>query len=292
FKGILTQNGRDLGHLNDTFAAMSRIWTIREALSFYSAADTLYQVHSPFVFELAKKVLEDDRWYYAFGELEAFRALLQQKKDVIEVTDYGAGSQKMPGKKRSTQEIARSSLSGAEQCRQLFRLVQHFRPKRILELGTSLGISTLYMRAADTRAHILTLEGCPQIAKLARGYFKSRKADNIELIEGRFADTLPQALAQLGAPDLVFIDGHHLKAPTLAYFEQCLAASHENTVFVFDDVHWSAEMVDAWTAIRSHPSIRLTVDLFRMGLAFQRPEQREREHFRLVPKYWKPWKIM
>ncbi|MEM9921911.1 MAG: class I SAM-dependent methyltransferase [Bacteroidota bacterium] len=270
---------------------MSKTWMIREFLSFYAAADTVYQVHSPFVFDFVQAVLEDDRWFYAFSELEAFRASLMQNHQSIAVTDYGAGSKKMKGRQRTVRQIAQSSLSGPNQCRQLFRLVQHFRPKKIIELGTSLGLSTLYFRAAALNAQIFTLEGCPEIAKLARKHFKDREAKNIQLLEGRFQDQLPKVLSLHGPPDLVFIDGHHLKAPTLDYFQQCLDASHENTLFLFDDIHWSPQMVEAWQSICAHSDIRLTIDLFHMGIAMRRPAQQEREHFKLVPQGWKFWKV-
>jgi predicted O-methyltransferase YrrM len=82
------------------------------------------------------------------------------------------------------------------------------------------------------------------------------------------------------ALDLVFIDGHHLKDPTLDYFEQCLGKAHNDSVFILDDIHWSQGMEEAWEQVKHHPRVSVTIDLYTMGLVFLRSEQ-AREHFRL-----------
>jgi predicted O-methyltransferase YrrM len=104
---------------------------------------------------------------------------------------------------------------------------------------------------------------------------------NVQLIEGNLDDTLAPTLAALSGPiDFVFFDGNHRYEPTLRYFELCLTRRTDQSVFVFDDIHWSAEMDRAWEAIKSHPEVMLTVDLFYMGLVFFRKNQ-PKQHFSL-----------
>jgi predicted O-methyltransferase YrrM len=156
----------------------------------------------------------------------------------------------------------------------LFRLVNHFQPATTLELGTSLGLTTAYLAAANSRQQVITFEGCPNTAAVARETFEKLELKNVRLVEGNLDQTLPATLAGLTKPvDFVFFDGNHRYEPTLRYFEQCLAKAHENSVFVLDDIHWSAEMEQAWEAIKAHSAVTVTVDLFYVGLVFFRKTQ-------------------
>ncbi|MEK7254334.1 MAG: class I SAM-dependent methyltransferase, partial [Bacteroidota bacterium] len=247
--------------------------------------------HSPFVFEFTEAVLEDDRWFYAFSEVEAQRRLWLTDIRKIEVTDFGAGSLVNPGKVRTIGSLARHSANQPLICQMLFKIVQHYKPKTMLELGTSLGFSSAYLAAAALNGRLLTIEGCPKVAELAAENFRRLNIKNITLLRGRFEEKLPEALQTLGKLDFAFVDGNHRKAPTLQYFEQCLTHAHEGSIFIFDDIHWSEEMAEAWAEIKQHPQVRLTLDLFFFGVVFFRKEQKEKEHFTLIPWVWKPWAI-
>lgn len=256
---------------------------------FFFRATTAYRVHSPFVFEFVKNVLEDKRTFYSFGAIESIRRKLLTNKERIEVTDFGAGSQVIKSRVRQIKNMAKSSLTPAYYCQILFRLIHHYKPKTILELGTSFGISTLYQAIPDGNAKVITLEGCPHVAKIAQQHFKAMEAKNIRLINGPFDEVLDQALADIEKLDYVFIDGNHRQAPTLRYFEKCLKHAHNESIFIFHDIHWTEDMEAAWKIIQQHERVRLTVDLFFMGIVFFRKEQKQKEHFQLLPIRWKPW---
>ena len=148
----------------------------------------------------------------------------------------------------------------------------------------------LFIKAAGhTNGQLISLEGCPNIAALAQRNLLQTTTQNAKVITGEFGTTLPLALKQLKRLDYVFIDGNHRKLPTLQYFEQCLAHAHSQTIFIFDDIHWSAEMEEAWAVIKKHPQVTLTIDIFCMGLVFIRPEQQAVEHFTLIALWQKPW---
>ncbi len=268
---------------------MSRLKLIQRYLRYFSKADTLYQIHSPFVFSFAENVLEDEREYYAFQSVEKLRHYLLRNNTKLQLTDYGAGSLSGAQKSKSVKSIAKNAASQKWQCQTLFRLVNFIKPKTILEMGTSLGISTIYQSQAAMNAQMITLEGDPRIAELAKMHFEDFKIKNVELVEGEFKKTLLPALQKLKILDYVFIDGNHRLTPTLEYFETCLKFAHDDSVFIFDDIHWSEEMEQAWEQIKSHSRVKLSIDLFHMGIVFFRKEQREKEHFILSPLSWKPW---
>lgn len=267
----------------------------QEFFRFYAAASTKYQLHSPFVYELACAVLEDKRWFYAFDEAALLRQKMLSSDVRLRVTDWGS---KSPGenlpleKTRSLRSVVRKAGSSARQGRMLFRLVNHLKPRTMLELGTSVGMGAVHMASAAREATFLTLEGSSELAQVARVNLDFLKlGQNAEVREGTFEKTLPSALRDLKSLDFVFFDGNHRQAPTLRYFEECLAFAHGKTAFVFDDAHGSPEMASAWASVQKHPRVTLTIDFFELSLAFIDPDFREVQHFKIVPASWKPWRF-
>lgn len=248
-------------------------------------------MHSPFVFEFIEKVLEDNRWFYPFTEIENLRVELYGNRTKIQLTDFGAGSKFHPSGNRSIRSLARHSANKQYACQLLFKIVDSYKPRHILELGTSLGISTLYLSAAAMDAELITIEGDPELAKLARANFKSFGRTNVNLVNGSFAEFLPKVLQEIPQLDLAFIDGNHKKEPTLFYFEQCMGKVHPESILIFDDIHWSGEMNEAWEAIKSDPRVTLSLDLFFMGIVFFRKEFTVKEDYTLIKWAWKPWAI-
>ena len=177
------------------------------------------------------------------------------------------------------QQIASVSLKPKKYAQLLYKLVKYVQPKTILELGTSLGLTSAYLASANKEAQLITIEGAPSIAAIAKENLDHLQLQNVHLITGNFDETLETVLAKKSAIDFVFIDGNHRKEPTLRYFEQLLKKSTEQSLFVFDDIHWSRDMNEAWTTIKNHSSVTLTIDLFFIGLVFFRKEQKVKQHF-------------
>jgi predicted O-methyltransferase YrrM len=177
-------------------------------------------------------------------------------------------------------DIVRHSSVSKKYGEFLFRLVRHYKPASLLELGTSLGISTIYLGLAAPESRIITIEGCIDSANLARENFEKAGLKNITVITGTFEEKLETSLGEMPSPDLIYLDGNHRKEPTLAYFEHCLPHVHANTVFVLDDIHWSAGMEAAWNIIRNHPRVTACIDIYHMGIVFFR-EGLSRETFTL-----------
>ncbi len=259
-------------------------------LKYYLSAQTIYRVHSPFVYNLLKDVIEDDRYYYKFDPLKTLKARLLQKNEIIEVLDLGAGSRKKTDNRRKVSDIAKTSVSPNWQCQFLFRLVNYFRPETILEMGTSLGMSSMHLHFGFPKARMISLEGSPEITKLAKQNFDLLNAD-IEILNGPFANTLDLALKKLSKIGLAFIDGHHSEKPTLDYFNRILPYCDENSILIFDDIYWSEGMAAAWEQIKSNPKVKLSIDLFWCGIVFFTNDLKEKQHYKLIPHKYKPWQI-
>ena len=225
-------------------------------------------VHSPFVFELFNKVILDETPYYFYDDVESLRSKLLLDDRIINVKDFGTGGKTDQNRKLKISTIAKNFLQSKKNAQLISRLVTHFKPKCILELGTSLGITSLYLALPDKTCKLITLEGCPQTAEIARENFNLFRAENIELICAEFDQSLERALTMTSNIDFIYFDGNHSKEATLKYFEVCLERHNQNSIFVFDDIHWSKEMTDAWSIIKDHPDVRISIDLFQLGLVF------------------------
>ncbi len=239
-------------------------------------------IHSPFVFDFVTNVLNDKKKYNCYDTIEELREQLKKNDTVIEVEDFGAGSSVIKSNKRIVKDIANSSLKPKKFAQLLFRMVQYYQPKNVLELGTSFGITTAYLANGNDDVQVYTLEGAAQIAAIAQNNFIQLGINNITLTQGDFAKTLPCLFSTLDKIDFVFIDGNHRKEPTLEYFEQLLAHSHNNTILVFDDIHWSKEMEEAWLTIRQYPAVTLTIDLFFIGIVIVQNDIKVKQHFTIA----------
>ena len=252
---------------------------VKKYLKYYFNASNGkgHGVHSPFVFDFIKNVLNDKKEYNCYQPIEKLRQNLLVNNDVIEVEDFGAGSTVIKTKSRVVKNIAASSLKPKKFSQLLFRMVQYYKKVNILELGTSFGTTTAYLASAESV--VTTMEGSKNIAAIAKNNFSLLGLNNIEIIEGDFNNTLPVFLSANKYIDFVFLDGNHRKVPTLRYFEEILLNANEETIFVFDDIHWSEEMEHAWEIIKQHEKVTLTIDLFFIGIALLGKNFKANQHF-------------
>lgn len=191
---------------------------------------------------------------------------------VLTLQDPGAGSLASSASRRTVKSIARHSLSSPSFCKLLYRLAGFTNAKNILELGTSLGISAAYLARGAPSARVITIEGSPSVAGIARETFGALGLPHIELMEGKAADILGQLPVIADQPDLVFIDAHHTEEATIQFFDVLATQVHRHSVIVLGDIHWSAGMERAWQRITQHPSVSLTLDVFDAGTIFFNPD--------------------
>ena len=195
------------------------------------------------------------------------------------VNDLGAGSMVNNSKKRTIASICRNTSKSKKLALLLHRMVRKYQPEAVLELGTSLGISTAYLATGNPSAKLITCEGSSSVAKIARQNFDELHLNNIEIREGNFDDIIPVLINTTNSIDFIFIDGNHREEPTVRYFESLLKISGPQTIMVFDDIHWSAGMERAWQTIKSDPRVRLTIDLFFVGIVLFREEFKVKQDF-------------
>lgn len=263
---------------------MSQLTNISDYLSYKFTAKSAHGIHSPFVYKFVTELLQSNNEdYYQFKELAGLRSELAQDNSVIEITDFGAGSKVFKDNKRKISDLVKHGISKQKFSELYFKLVNFTGSQFVVELGTSIGLNTLYLSKANSKSVVYTLEGCPQIAGFAKELFEKHNAKNIYLVNDTFEKAFPKLLNEIPKIDLLYIDGNHNYKSTLDYFNLALKKKHHHSVFVFDDINWNAEMKKAWKEIKDHPEVTLSLDLFSVGIIFFRKEQKQKEHF--VLKY-------
>ena len=289
------------------------LFPIQSIFRFYWYSKNEHAVHSPFVFNLVTKCFYDKTIYQEYEVLNAYRQALLKNHNTIEVADFGAGSRVFKSNIRQISQIAKTAGISKKRAELLFRMVRYFKPNEILEIGTSLGLATSAMALGNSESNITSLEGCGNTLSVAENLFEdigfksqnlgfkfqvssfNRLNNQINFVNCQFEEFLsaqvgltsnlkPETLKneldnlKLETYNLIYFDGNHSKKATLDYFELLLPTITNDSVWIFDDIHWSQDMEQAWEVIKNHEKVTVTIDTFQWGIVFFRKEQ-EKEHF-------------
>ena len=234
-------------------------------------AKTRHGIHSPFVYDFVDKELRRKCDSKVTHTIEQIRINLLEDSRNIDFEDLGAGSKKVKTTQPKVKQLAKNSLKGKKYASLVAKLASYVRAKTIIELGTSLGTTTLYLSLCNPQARIYTIEGSKSVAEIAREQFARAGVENIQSIIGNFDREFPKLLKETGNVDFIFIDGNHTYEATMRYFKMALEAAEKNTVIVFDDINWSAGMQKAWQEIKKEPKVRISMDFFFVGAVFFNP---------------------
>lgn len=245
--------------------AMHAFFSLQEYIKYLLKARGRHGIHSPFVFKLAGQLMNSRSKPTEYKEISRMFTDGCRSQRLIPQMDFGTGAGE-----RTLGEIIKKTALPRKYGLLLYRLAAYFRPTHILELGSGAGFSTMYLACGNDSARIVGMEGNPALCEIAGEHLRGLGVGNVEILQGNFDALLPEALQQMERLDFAFIDGNHRKTATLEYFKLLLDVSGDDTLLVFDDIHWSRGMADAWQAIAAHPRVTLTIDLFRMGLVFFR----------------------
>lgn len=258
---------------------MKHLFLIKQYFFYYLKASTAHGVHSPFVFDFINSVLKNDKICPEIGKVEELRKELLTNRKALNIEDLGAGSLLHKSLTRTVSELAKHAARNKKYGTLLFKLTRHYQYEHIIELGTSLGIGTCFLAMANPSAIVHTIEGSQEIFEQAKLNFEKMKLGNVIQHLGNFDIVFEQVITTLPKIDMIVIDGNHREEPTLRYFEQSLPYVHNDTVLIFDDIHWSQGMQNAWDKIKSHPKVTLSIDVFQFGIVYFKKEFAQKQHF-------------
>tara|TARA_B100000674_G_C37809836_1_gene900566 strand:- start:277 stop:1059 length:783 start_codon:yes stop_codon:yes gene_type:complete len=255
-----------------------KIRIILKYLQHFFISKNIHAIHGPFIYNFLNSILREHS--ENCENIEELRKDLLIDNRIINILDFGAGSNINKNPQRSIKDIAKNSAKNKKCGKILYNITKYFQPKNMLELGTSLGISSIYIAQGNSNGKLYTFEGCPETAEIAKENFLKTNTNNIEIIVGDFNKTLSHELKKIKQLDFIFIDGNHQKEATISYFKKCLNYSNDKSIIVFDDIYWSKGMEDAWDYIKQHNRTTVTIDFFFLGVVFINNEL-SKEHFKI-----------
>ena len=254
------------------------LFALKSYLNFILKSSSQHGVHSPFVYDLITKCFYNKAKHEEYVNIKAYRDNLINSKDTIHVEDFGAGSTVFKSNNRKISDLAKVAGASISESKLLFRIVKYLNPKSVLELGTSLAISTNTIKEATIDCDITTIEGSKSIFEWNRESNSKNNFDNSLFVNSLFDDFLEE-IPKNNKFDFIYIDGNHTYSATIKYFNMLKKHINDNSVIIFDDIHWSKEMDDAWKEIILDKDVTLSIDTFHFGMVFFRKENYNTEHF-------------
>jgi predicted O-methyltransferase YrrM len=248
---------------------------VLEVIKYRWIAKGRHGTHSPFVYAFTDECQRIPMDVDVVEGLKRIEATYTASKEIIDVNDQGVGSHRL-SHRRLVKDIYRVSSSKGKFGRLLFQISRYYSPKKILEFGTSLGVGTYCLAKGNPGAEVVSIDACRETQSAARHMLEGAGIENCTLINATFDHYL--STAQHESFDFVFIDGHHDGEALLRYLSALKPLTHSDTIFILDDIRWSASMFEAWQKIIDDSDYHVTMDFFRMGMILRRPQQRK-EHF-------------
>lgn len=257
---------------------MSRFHQIKSYIGHWLDTVDHHSVHSPFYYDFYNKVLKGTGGGEGQDAIEKLRLHLLENQTMVDVLDLGSGSTAFNGPRRALKDIARTSLSPAHVAQLMYRICYHAEVRKIVELGTSLGLTSLYLSYVP-QANVYTFEGSHALANVAMTNFEFLERRNIDVVEGDIAHTLPEFLQQDTAKiGFALVDANHRLVPTLTYYETLMKRFDEKSIMVIDDIHRSPEMEAAWKQLRNHDLVYGSIDIYHCGILLFEPTL-TRQHY-------------
>jgi len=258
-------------------------YQIKSFIQFLLKSTSKHGIHSPFIYQFTENCLERklNLENTDFKLYKSYKFVLLKNDNILQITDFGSGSKYFKNNRRKICDIAKYAGISSVKAKLLIKIIDYFKPKSILELGTSLGISTLVL-CNHNKVKVATIEGCNNTLSTAKKQLGLLGLNSITYYNNQFENILPKITSNQKF-DLIYFDGNHKKNATIKYFKQCLNCINNKTLFIFDDINLSKEMQDCWQEIIKHKLVTVSIDTFYYGILFFRTEQ-SKQHFLIRTK--------
>jgi len=250
-----------------------RTHQLKSYVEYRKKAKGRHGTHSPFVYDFIERILRSKEQLPIY--MKEIRTAIHNDNQTIEVEDLGAGSHSSNSEMRRVKDIANTALMPMAWQQVLVRMAQCYKPTTVLELGTSLGATSIALSKTLPQSKIVSVEGSREISVFAQHLAKKHHAENLSIINASFDAFIEQNTAVY---DWVLLDGNHTYEATVRYYQYFVKMAKPGSMLLLDDIYWSEGMTKAWEEVKEDRRSVLTLDLYRWGLVFF-PENTSKQHF-------------
>ena len=222
-----------------------------------------YGIHSTFVYNFILNTFKKKVSMQISSDILRFRNDLYSNNTIVSSQAFGASNNSA---RVVVSKLAHSSSSRIKYLKLLVSIINYMNYTDILELGSCCGLSAAAMGISSSNVNVYTVEGDEYRFNIAKEYINKWKLNNINPICSDFNSVLDRFANSEKKFDLIFIDGDHSYKSTIKYFNKALQLLSENGVIVIDDINWSKGMKMAWMEIKSYDKVRLSIDVYQMGI--------------------------
>lgn len=219
-------------------------------------------IHSPFVYNLVTKVIDEKCGYYRYSDIELVRKQLLQNTTPVTYTDRRSLNKQRTS---TVSKLTKREAVNQKQGKLLFRLTNYFKPTRILQVGSGMGLSTLYMTSYDKKVNCVVLEHEAAFTPVLEWVYEKARTP-VNLYTGSYKETLMPALKELKTVDFILFDIAPESGDIEYLFRECLKCAHEKTVFVCVGINRSRVMSCFWKEICANSDMTVTIDLYSLGI--------------------------
>jgi predicted O-methyltransferase YrrM len=229
-----------------------------------------FGIHSPYLFEFVHDVVFNASRTEVPEQILRCHRSLKRENSLIPLGKLGTTANVEPSGRRTVGSFVRRSSVNEKYGSLLYRVSRWFKPDMIIELGTGLGISALYLGSGAPDVPLHSIEGNTDRADFAAQLMCRCGMGPVSIHWGEMDEKLEDLMPVLEGRFLAFVDGNHHFGPTVRYVEKLLEGAGEEAVIILHDIYWSRDMQRAWEELLGRPGIRVGIDLFQMGILLLR----------------------
>lgn len=234
-----------------------------------------YGVHSPFVYALITKVIEEQHPYYCYQDIDKLRKQYLFRTDAVTYPDRrGSNRQHRVPIGRLLKREAITARKGML----LFRLANYYKPVHLLQIGSSYDFSAVYLSAYAKGLSFHVLEAVSAFVPVSREMYGKAAFNPITLHTGDYETTLPGVLKDLRSVDLVFFNTCHEQNDPVRLFRECIKQASPQAIFIFNEIKSNRLMRACWQEVCASSGVTVTVDLYTIGIAFCDPKLHKRTY--------------
>lgn len=223
-------------------------------------------IHSPFVFELVTNVIEQPYPYYGYRDIDLIRLHLRLHDQAIT----------WQGKQSSIRRYLHKQAISQKEGELLFRLTNHYKSRSILAVGSSMGLTPLYLTGYAGDLKCIVLESETDVATIASRNIEKKTNSPLRVIQGDYQTTLQEALQQFEQIDCIYLCKELRVEELDNIYHECSPFFHEESILIISGIHSSSAKKNYWEQLCNDPKITVSVDLYKLGLIFFQPKLHKR----------------